>query len=328
MFEFYPLVFKPIFKDYLWGGRTLERFGRVLPDQQKVAESWEIAAHPDGNTLVANGIFRGKSLQDLVDEFGVCLVGTKNRWALDRGKFPFLIKLIDAHQALSVQVHPDDTYARSYENNELGKSEMWVVLAAEPGAEIIYGMTEKITPDQLRHSIEQGKLAESLNRVPVKTGDHICVSAGTLHAILEGVVLVEIQQNSNTTYRVFDWNRLGKDGKPRLLQIEKALDVINFDQLNQKINPPEQLEKTEIRHSEMLCQNNYFTVERHFLQQGGCFLGECDGLTLEIWCVVSGAVKMNGQTIAGVGFVLLPAALGSYEIEATSESVLLRAYAT
>ena len=328
MSEFYPLFFEPIYKDYLWGGRKLEKFGRELPGLDKVAESWEIAAHQDGITLVTNGDFKGNSLQELLDEFGVCLVGTKNRWALDRGKFPLLVKLIDAHRALSVQVHPDDAYADLYENNELGKSEMWVVLAAEPDAEIIYGLSEKMTPDRLRQSIESGNLEEYLNKVPIQAGDRICVPAGTLHAILAGAVLVEIQQNSNTTYRVYDWNRVGKNGKPRQLHIEKALDVINYDQVGHKLTPPELLEKGEMRTSERLCQNPYFTVERHDIKQGGCYSGDCDGSTMEIWGVLTGEVAINEQPMASVGFVLLPATLGFFEIQAKTDSVLLRAFAT
>lgn len=327
MSDFYPLVFEPVFKDYIWGGRKLEEFGRDLKGLEKVAESWEIAAHQDGMTLVANGGFKGKSLQELLDEFGVCLVGTKNRWALDRGKFPLLVKLIDANQALSVQVHPEDAYAGSHEKDELGKSEMWVVLAAEPDAEIIYGLSEKMTPDRLRQSIERGNLEQYLNRVPIQTGDHVCVPAGTLHAIFAGAVLVEIQQNSNTTYRVYDWNRVGIDGQPRQLHIQKALDVINYNQVRQKLSSPEVIEKTEMRTSERLCQNPYFTVERYYLNQGGRYLGDCDGSTMEIWGTLSGEVDINGLAMTGVGFVLLPAALGPFEIKAKMDSVLLRVFA-
>ena len=328
MSEFNPLVFEPVYKDYIWGGRDLEKFGRDFAGLHQVAEIWEIAAHQYGMTLVANGGFKGRSLQDLVDEFGVCLVGTKNRWALDRGKFPLLVKLIDAHQALSVQVHPDDAYAKSHENNELGKSEMWVVLAAEPEAEIIYGLSEKMTPDELQQSIEKGILEQYLNRVPIHTGDHVCVPAGTLHAILAGAVLVEIQQNSNTTYRVYDWNRVGKDGQPRQLHIEKALDVINYEQVGQKLTPPELIDNGKKRMSERLCQNPYFTVERHFFKRDGHYSGDCDGSTMEIWGVLYGEMQIKEQSIAGVGFVLLPAALGPFEIKAKADSVLLRAFAT
>jgi mannose-6-phosphate isomerase len=328
MTNFYPLVFEPVYKDYIWGGRKLEKFGRDLPGPHKLAESWEIAAHQDGMTLVANGDCKGRSLQVLVDEFGVCLVGTKNRWALDRGKFPLLVKLIDANQALSVQVHPDDAYAGSHEKDELGKSEMWIVLAAEPGAEIIYGLSEKLTPDELRETIERGSLEQYLNKVPIQAGDHVCVPAGTLHAILSGAVLVEIQQNSNTTYRVYDWNRVGKDGQPRQLQIEKALDVINYEQVGHKLTSPELIQKVEMRTSERLCQNPYFTVERHYIKQGGRYVGDCDGSTMEIWGVLSGEVDVNGLASTGVGFVLLPAALGPFDIKAKADSVLLRAFAT
>jgi mannose-6-phosphate isomerase len=321
------MIFAPIFKDYVWGGRNLEKFGRNLHGADKVAESWEIAAHKDGTTCVVNGKFAGQSLQTLLDNFGVCLVGTKNRWALKRGKFPFLVKILDAHQQLSVQVHPDDAYALENENNELGKSEMWVVLWAKPDAEIIYGLSKKTTPDSLREAIKTGNLESYLNRIPIKAGDHVCVPAGTLHAIFDGTVLVEIQQNSNTTYRVYDWNRLGKDGKPRDLHIDKALDVINYGQVGYTLPQPDRIETSRLGDSERLCRNPYFTVERHYLQKGERVLGDCDGLTLEIWGVLSGEVNINGLLIQGVQFALLPASLGVYQISAIKDSILLRAFA-
>jgi len=322
------MIFKPIFKDYLWGGRNLEKFGRDLHGADKVAESWEIAAHKDGTTCVVNGDLVGQSLQSLLEEYGVCLVGTKNRWALNRGKFPFLVKILDANQPLSVQVHPDDAYALENENNELGKSEMWVVLWAKPGAEIIYGLSEKMTPFTLRKAIETGNLESYLNRIPIKAGDHVCVPAGTLHAIFGETVLVEIQQNSNTTYRVYDWNRVGKDGKPRDLHIDKALDVINYGQVGISLPQPERIKMERLRDSERLCRNQYITVERHYLQMGESRVGDCDGLTLEIWGVLSGAVNIDGLLIQGVQFALLPASLGPFQINAIEDSVLLRAFST
>jgi mannose-6-phosphate isomerase len=322
----YPLLFEPVLKNYIWGGRNLEKLGRVLPENGKVAESWEIAAHEDGMVLVKNGTYAGKELGNLLEMLGEDLVGSNNQWALDRGKFPLLVKLIDANKNLSVQVHPDDSYARKHEGNELGKSEMWVVLDAKPDAEIIYGLNEQVNKESFRNAIENGDLGKYLQRVQIKPGDHVCVPSNTLHAILEGALIAEIQQNSNTTYRVYDWNRVGDDGKPRELHIDKALDVINFDQVGFSLSKPEPKNGGDGWSVEGLCQNQYFTTDRYQINKGAVVTGLCDGTTLEIWGILSGSVEIKKQRIDPVTFVLLPAALGEYKIKAIKDSTLLRTY--
>jgi mannose-6-phosphate isomerase len=322
----YPLLFEPVLKHYIWGGRNLEKLGRVLPEKGKVAESWEIAAHEDGMVLVKNGTYAGKELGNLLEMLGEDLVGSNNQWALDRGKFPLLVKLIDANKNLSVQVHPDDSYARKHEGNELGKSEMWVVLDAKPDAEIIYGLNEQVNKESFRNAIENGDLGKYLQRVQIKPGDHVCVPSNTLHAILEGALIAEIQQNSNTTYRVYDWNRVGDDGKPRELHIDKALDVINFDQVGFSLSKPEPKNGGDGWSVEGLCQNQYFTTDRYQINKGAVVTGLCDGTTLEIWGILSGSVEIKKQRIDPVTFVLLPAALGEYKIKAIKDSTLLRTY--
>lgn len=326
MSELYPLFFKPVLKNYIWGGRNLTEFGRVLPAGEKVAESWEIAAHADGMSTVENGVYAGLTLQALTDRLGADLVGTRSDWALSRGKFPLLVKLLDANHSLSVQVHPDDAYARKYAENELGKTEMWVVLKAAPKAAIIYGLAKHTTPDQLRTAIQAGKLEAHLNRLPVKAGDHVCVPAGTLHAILDGAVIAEIQQSSNLTYRVYDWNRMGSEGRPRPLHVEDALQVINFDQVGLTLPQPQQIEETDYWTREQLCQNPYFTTERVRMRAGASFAGRCDGSTLEIWGLLQGQAMVAGATMEAVQFVLLPAGLGDFNIEVPADSVFLRTY--
>jgi mannose-6-phosphate isomerase len=254
------------------------------------------------------------------------LVGSKNQWAIDRCKFPLLIKLIDANQPLSVQVHPDDTYAIEKKSNDLGKTEMWVVLEAETGTEIIYGLNKQITPEEFRQAIHAGTLENFLNRRLIKKGDHVCVPSGTLHAILDGALIVEIQQNSNTTYRVFDWNRVGKDGRPRPLHIPEALDVINFNQVGMRLPKAIKLIDTKYLRYERLCQNPYFTTDRLFLVPGGSYQGMCDGSTLEIWGVLSGEVDIAGQRMRAVSFVLLPAALGPFEVIAYDDAQMIRTF--
>jgi len=326
MVSYYPLLFKPVIKDYIWGGQRLAGMGRLLPESGKAAESWEISGHPDGMGTVINGIHAGKTLQALLNELGADLVGTRNQWALDRGKFPLLVKLLDADKRLSVQVHPNDAYALSHEGNELGKTEMWVVLQAEPDAAIIYGLERPLTSADLREAIRLGDLETCLHLVPIKVGDHICIPAGTLHALLEGAVVAEIQKNSNTTYRVYDWNRKGADGKPRPLHIEKALDVINYEQVGLGLKQAEIIEENAIWRRENLCSNRYFTTERIIAKKATRYSGVCDGSTLEIWGVLVGQASAAGQRLEAIQFCLLPAALGEFTVEMSANAVLLRAY--
>ena len=322
--DLYPLTFKPVLKDYIWGGRNLERlFGRSLPPG-RIAESWEIAAHEDGTTVAENGRFAGQPLTAIQKELGLKLIGRNNAWAYERDKFPLLIKLLDANQRLSVQVHPDDEYALTHEGNELGKTEMWVVLHAEPGAAVILGLNAHISREQFRQALLENRLEKYLHHIPVSAGDVVCVPAGSLHAILGGLVIAEIQQNSNTTYRVYDWNRLQADGRPRPLHVEKALEVINFEQVKPGLARPVLVEeKGGIRRSR-LCHNRYFLTERLDMAAGSIYNGRCDGRSLEIWGVVSGEARVNDLELTAVRFTLLPAAMGDFTVTAVAGSVLLR----
>ncbi len=227
----YPLTFDPIFKDYVWGGRNLaDRLGRRLPDGN-VAESWEIAAHPDGSTRVNAGPLKGKTLLEIQLLWGIDLVGSHNPRFLQLGRFPLLIKLLDANRWLSVQVHPDDAYALANEN-DLGKTEMWIVLHAEPHAELIYGFRKGVTREAFARAIADNLVDPWLHHVPVQTGDVIFVPAGTVHALGPGTIVAEIQQNSNTTYRIYDW------GRPRPIHVQQALDVLDFAMVEPRpLNP-------------------------------------------------------------------------------------------
>lgn len=208
----YPLLLKPAIKDYIWGGRRLiDEYG-FETNGEIAAEAWMLSCHKDGTNTVLNGFYAGKTLDCVLAEWGFT------------ERFPILIKLIDAKQKLSVQVHPDDDYALENEG-ELGKTEMWYVVDCEPGAKLAYGFNENISADEFEKRIKDNTLDDVINYVPVKKGDVFFISAGTLHAIGEGILIAEVQQNSNTTYRVSDYGRLGADGKPRELHVEKALDV-------------------------------------------------------------------------------------------------------
>ena len=217
----YPIKLKPAFKDYLWGGTRLrDDFGKDC-DFDKIAESWELSCHKDGNSVVADGEFAGLTLAQYIEKEGKSVLGTNCE---KFENFPILIKLIDAKDNLSVQVHPDDDYALKNEG-EFGKTEMWYVADCEEGAQLIYGFNKKISRSEFEERIKNNTLDEVMNYVPVKKGDVFFIKAGTLHAIGKGILIAEIQQNSNTTYRVSDYGRLGADAKPRELHVKKAVDV-------------------------------------------------------------------------------------------------------
>lgn len=217
------LKLEPVLKDYLWGGTKLKTDFGFKSDLEKVAEGWMLSCHKDGTNRVVNGTYAGKSLSEAITEMGSTALGT-NGQKFDF--FPILIKLIDARDNLSVQVHPDNDYALRVEG-EYGKTECWYIVDCEEGAELIYGFKKEISSEELRQRIADNTLLEVVNRVKVKKGELYFIEAGTLHAIGSGILLAEIQQNSNTTYRVYDYNRVGADGKTRPLHIDKAIDVTN-----------------------------------------------------------------------------------------------------
>jgi mannose-6-phosphate isomerase len=327
----YPLTFDPVFQDYIWGGRHLETvLGRQLPPGI-IAESWEISGHSTSPTRANNGPLKGKTLPEILSLLGLSLVGTRSEDMLARGKFPLLVKLLDANKPLSVQVHPPDEYARVHENGELGKTEMWYILHANPDARLIYGLKPGVTPQIFREELEAGTLETCLHQLPVKAGDAVYIPAGSVHAVLEGIVLAEIQQSSNTTYRVYDWNRVGADGKPRPLHVEKALDVINFDQVEPGPYQPEIIEQENGFERTIISRSPYFVVEKVTLTSANpSFTGYCDGTTFEIWGTMSGHIQVKCDDaqldLPAVHFSLLPAALGAFEISAKGPSELLRVY--
>ena len=258
-----PLHFGEIFKTTVWGGWRLKRLlGKELPAGEPVGESWEVADHPNGQSVVDDGPLSGTSLHDLVarDESG--LIGRKN--ALESGgRFPLLVKYIDASQALSVQVHPDDAWAKAHGTGDAGKSEAWCVLQAAPGSKIARGFVAGVTEPSFIAALNAGTVEKLLNFVQVRRGDVIDISAGTVHALGAGVLIAEVQQSSDTTYRVWDWGRAGLDGKPRELHHELAFDVIHYD-LPPKTGPlvrPEILSRERPWH-ERLVAGDKFTFDR------------------------------------------------------------------
>ena len=217
------LKLKPACKDYLWGGHRLTEEYNVEYDGDVCAEAWELSCHPDGPSLIVNGKYEGKTLKEFIETEGFEVLGRNCRRFKD---FPILTKFIDAKDNLSIQVHPSNGYALQNEG-QYGKTEMWYVLDAEPGAFLYYGFKEKISQEEFRQRIQENTLLEVLNKVEVQKGDALFIESGTLHAIGKGLLIAEIQQNSNVTYRIYDYGRVDKNGRKRDLHIEKALDVTN-----------------------------------------------------------------------------------------------------
>ncbi|MBW1807740.1 MAG: class I mannose-6-phosphate isomerase [Deltaproteobacteria bacterium] len=222
-----PLKFIPIIKSVTWGGRKLDSlFRKVLPDSVPCGESWEIVDLPDDQSVVSVGPLASNSLASLVETHREALLGEV---PLLMGRFPVLFKLLDAQQTLSVQVHPDEEACRRLGAGARPKTEAWYILQTDPGAKLYLGLNDGVSRTDFVKALEAGTVGELLREITVKPGDFIYLPSGTLHAIGAGIVLAEIQQASDTTYRVFDWNRVGLDGKPRQLHVAQALDSINFD---------------------------------------------------------------------------------------------------
>jgi len=342
--DVYPLSFLPVFKDYVWGGRNLETsLGRMLPDGL-IAESWEIAAHANGQSRVATGPMAGSTLEEVQQRWNKQLVGD----SVKSGTFPLLIKLLDSNSWLSVQVHPDDAYAQEHAG-DLGKTELWVILHAEPGAEIIYGLKAGADRKRFAQSAATGAIDSMLHRIPIRTGDAVYIPAGTVHALGPGAIVAEIQQNSDTTYRLYDWGRTEAGGRSRPLHVQQALDVIDWRMVEPSIAPPPILSAPDGWVREALADLRtiggpaaasllttedkptscpYFQVDRLTGQPGAVWEGACDGSSFHIWGCLSGSASLHwhGQTAAlpGVSWLLLPAALGAYEIRAETHCVLLK----
>lgn len=307
----YPLHFKPEFKERVWGGRALERFGFDVP-AGAIGEGWMIADHANGVSHVTNGPLAGKGLDEIRELFGAEWLGTKGA-ASGNGRFPLLIKLLDCNDDLSVQVHPNDSYER-LPAGELGKTEMWYVLDAKPDAKIIYGLKPGVDHEALAESIEEGQIMDRLQEVSVKAGDTFYIPAGTVHALCSGVLVAEIQQNSDTTYRLYDYNRPGLDGKPRELHIEDSLNVIAYEgagatrMATDNVHPGEWL---------TLASSPYFVTDKGVVSGEWSLETEADSFVILIVCEGSGSIGWaNGVVDAKSGdCFLLPANLGDYSLE-------------
>lgn len=251
-------LLRPALKSYLWGGRRLvEEYGKQS-DADIVAEAWECSTHPAGSSVIASGPYAGRLLSDVLRDHPA-LLGVKYAHLQ---ALPILIKLIDAKKDLSVQVHPDDGYARTHEQGERGKTEMWYVLEAEPGASIVYGFNHDISKERLSQSLKCGTLARYLQSVPAQADEVYYIPAGLVHALGAGVVVAEIQESSDLTYRLYDYGRVDKDGQKRALHIDKAMDVIRLQKSERPKQPVRVLRYQPGMARELLCCCQYFLVER------------------------------------------------------------------
>ena len=277
------LKLKPACKDYLWGGSRLKTEFKKEFAGDILAETWELSCHPDGESTIAEGNFAGKTLGEYIKANGAAVLGKSCEKFED---FPLLIKFIDAKGDLSIQVHPDDDYAAKYEGQH-GKTEMWYVADCDEGASIFYGFSKEISKDEFRRRIENGTLLEVLNRVPTKKGDVFFIEAGTIHAIGGGNLIAEIQQNCNLTYRVYDYGRLDKDGKPRELHIEKALGAAR------RTTPPEH--KPPRPH---IAKCDYFTVDKVSVD-GTCGLTADDSSFVSVLVLEGeGSLTCGGDSVS------------------------------
>ncbi len=269
----YPFTFQPIFKDRVWGGRKLEQlYGKALPPQTPIGESWEITDRPEGVSVITNGPLAGRDLRWLMEQHAKELLGGSRACA---GRFPLLVKILDAQEKLSLQVHPPALKAAELRGDP--KTEMWYVADATPDADLFVGLRRGATRAEFERRIQDGSVTECFHRIPVKRGDSMFLPSGRVHALGAGNLIFEIQQNSDTTYRVFDWNRVGLDGGARELHIAQALASIDFEDFEPALAPAawQQAGATECRR-----------------------LADCDLFTVDLlWRRTPEAARLNGNRV-------------------------------
>ena len=318
----YPLTFHPIFKERVWGGREMERlYGKKLPPGTPIGESWEISDRPGDASVIANGPLAGKNLRWLMENHRAELLGDAK--PANENRFPLLCKILDAREKLSLQVHPPASKAA-----ELGgepKTEIWFIADAAPGAELFVGIKRGVTRAEFEKKIRTGEVAECFHRVPVHAGDAMFLPSGRVHAIGAGLVIFEIQQNSDTTYRVFDWNRAGLDGKPRELHVAQSLASIDFNDFEPKLVETQFVADGKIQ-KRALVNDPLFNVETWKLNSGAGSL--LQPKKLQIIAVPNGELEIkSGATAVKLSagqFSLIPVSLERTEILAKSAAALLR----
>lgn len=319
----YPLVFQPLFKERIWGGRELARlYGKSLPAEKLIGEAWEISDRPGDASVIANGPLAGKSLRWLMENHAAEILGDAKPAA--EGRFPLLCKILDAREKLSLQVHPPASKAAELKGES--KTEMWFIANATPDASLYVGLKQGVTREEFEKRIADATVADCFHRIPVKAGDTMFLPSGRVHAIGEGLVIFEIQQNSDTTYRVFDWNRVGLDGKPRGLNISKSLASINFNDFEPKLVPAFYRQAKGFKFRQLV-EDPLFNVQEMVFENAD-FVSPA-GQYLRIIAVVRGNATVTGggnnisvELKAG-DFCLIPACLKRTEIKTEPKTTFL-----
>jgi mannose-6-phosphate isomerase len=328
----YPLKFTPIMQERIWGGSRLKSLFHVETDKP-IGEYWVLSGHPSAKSIIANGEFAGKSLNDMIAEYPEGYLGSSKQ-----DRFPLLIKFLEAEDDLSVQIHPNDEYGLKHEG-DYGKTEAWYILDSKPGGEIIYGDTFS-SKDQYLRAVEEHNIKPFLKRLPVAADDFVHVPSQTMHALLAGTTLIEIQQTSDVTYRVYDWDRLDSSGKSRELHIEKAAEVMLYGKPNTVQDS--QTDKTRyaiastphVLHEHMVtCP--YFTIEKITLS-GGSFSGQLGKVgNPDILVVAAGKGTLNWVDDKGMATklliqngdaILIPATIAAYTLTTDEKLNVLKTF--
>jgi mannose-6-phosphate isomerase len=317
----YPFTFRPIFKERVWGGRELERlYHKPLPPGAPIGESWEISDRPGDASVITNGTLAGKDLRWLMENHAADLLGEARPQG---GRFPLLIKILDAQDKLSLQVHPPP--AKAAELSGEPKTEMWYVAEAIPGAELYVGLKRGITRAEFEQRIKAGTVAECFHRVSVRRGDAMFLPSGRVHALGAGLIIFEIQQNSDTTYRVFDWDRLGLDGKPRELHIPQSLASIDFNDYEPSLVPWASALHGQ-RKVRSLARNPLFTAEAQEASAGASVPLQPN--KMQILALLVGGVQvddgMEMLELAAGQFCLIPASAAQVTLRVETAATFLR----
>ena len=317
----YPLRFEPLFRRYLWGGRRLGTvLNKPIGPGEDYAESWEIVDHGQDQSVVAFGELRGMPLGELVADHGPELFGRHH----PQRQFPLLFKFLDANQSLSVQVHPDDRQAAQLVPPDLGKTEAWVVIHADPGSVIYAGLREGVDRNGLQAAMAAGQTESCLHHFSAQAGDCVFIPAGTVHALGAGLVIAEIQQASDTTFRLFDWNRVGADGKPRPLHIQAGLDAIDFTRGPVRPQVPQ---ATESPSAERLVSCDKFVLDRRQVREQVAVGGD---ERFHLLVTLEGRVELagdpSGRPLERGQVVLLPASAGVTGVTCREAAVMLDIY--
>ncbi|MCL1787811.1 MAG: class I mannose-6-phosphate isomerase [Defluviitaleaceae bacterium] len=323
----YPVVFTPIYKEMIWGGARLANlFNRTLPGE-KVGESWDISCRPGEMGVVANGDYAGETFETYIAKDRVGILGTR---LANLERFPLLVKIIDANDALSIQVHPDDVLAQQAGSADSGKSEMWYVLNPPHDGRLIIGLKPGVTREKLATAYKNGTVEDCLNYMTVKTGDMINIPAGLVHALTPGIVVAEVQQNSDITYRLYDYNRMGLDGKPRDLHVKEALAVSDFDERIPKeavVGLPVEIGENTLTYA--ICNPNFAIIKYDIALP----LTEASNpAAFSIFTCVDGRAVIKTDTMAVEipkgGSVFIPASVGMYTIAPAGDenTVLLKSF--